>query len=122
MASAMIPSGVLGKLGSVSKLLSNTQRGAKLGKALANISKSTGINTSNLTASVYNTTSEAYFEAKEARDQVREALAIREGYSSFAELPEEIQTSVDNQAGEAAARVFNANVVSLAIPNFFESK
>lgn len=122
MASAMVPSGALGKIGSLSKMLSATQRGAKLGKALAQISKATGVNTSNTVAGVYNTVSEAYFEAKDARDQYREAKAQHLGYRSFEELPEQLQTQVDEEAAQSASRVFNANVAALAIPNFLESK
>lgn len=122
LASAMIPSGAFGKLGSISKALSNTQRGARLGKVLADITKATGANTSNITATVYNTLSESYFEAKDARDQVRNVLAAAAGYNSYEDVPEEDRAPIDQQAGEAASRVFTANAAALSIPNFFESK
>lgn len=118
----MIPSGAFGKIGSISKVLSATSRGAKLGKVLAAITKKTGINTSNLLATTYNTVSEALVEAKDARDQIRELRAQQSGYKSFNEMPEEDRAAIEQEAGEAAARVFNGNVVALAIPNFFESK
>lgn len=122
MASAMIPSGALGKIGSISKALSSTSRGAKLGKVLSDITRATGANTSNISATVYNTLSESFFEAKDARDQVREAAARQNGFRSFEELPMDIRQIVDEQAADAAARVFTANAAALAIPNFFESK
>lgn len=118
----MIPTAGFSKVGSVAKALSNTQRGAKLGKVLADITKKTGINTSAALATTYNTVSEAYFEGKDARDQIREAAARQNGVRHFEDLPEDVREIVDQQAADAAARVFNANVVALAIPNFFETK
>lgn len=122
LASAMVPSGLFGKVGSIAKTLSATQRGARLGKALAGVTKKTGINTSNVLATTYNTVSESFFEAKDARDQFRELRAQQAGYKSFAEMPEDDKVIIEQEAGETAARVFNANAAALAIPNFFESK
>lgn len=122
LTSAMIPTAGFSKVGSIAKALSNTQRGARLGKALADITAKTGVNTSSALATTYNTVSEAYFEAKDARDQIREAAARQAGVRHYEQLPEDIREIVDQQGADAAARVFNANVAALAIPNFFETK
>lgn len=124
MASAYVPAGALGKLGSASKLLAAdaTKLGQALGKGLAKTTQATGVNSSLALTTFYNTISEAGFEAHEANKNLREEYARAQGYESYEELPKHIKNVVDLKAGEAAARTFAWNSAALVAPNFIQSK
>lgn len=71
---------------------------------------------------MYNTASEAGFEAFEVNNNVRELLAQQYGYDSYEQAPYKVQKEIALKAGEHAARTYWWNTAALAGPNFIQSK
>lgn len=74
------------------------------------------------TATALQTASEAMFEAKDVRDQLREQKAKDLYGMSFDQLGENEKLAINKEAGDAAAKTFLLNSLLLAGPNFFEMK
>lgn len=85
---------------------------------LAKIASATNLTT----ATALQTASEAMFEAKDVRDQLREQKAKDMYNMSFEELNENDKLAINKEAANAAAKTFALNSILLAGPNFFEMK
>lgn len=127
LASAYVPGGVASRLGSASKALQGSRflAARKFGSALKQTGQAAGINTQLAASTLYNTISEAGFEANEVNKTIREQYAQRAGYRSFEEFeaadPERAAVARD-KAGSAAGRTFMWNSAALLAPNFLQSK
>jgi hypothetical protein len=105
LASAYVPGAVAGAaIKGVSAISTATK--------FANGLKKFGLGAVRTTSTVYNTVSEAGFEAKDIFDN------LQLEYQELGLSPEEAKI----KASEAAARVFRANLVGLIAPNAFQSK
>lgn len=101
-------------------VLGKASRG--LGKAMAATKAATGVSTSALLTTVYNTVTEAGFEAHDVNTMLRQQLAQQKGFSSFEDAPEDVQDVIRDQAAQGAARTFQWNTAALLVPNFLQTK
>ena len=134
LASAYVPGAAVSKLGAIagatragalaakgSATLSNAAKATKLGKVMADsaskAARATGVNgltKSGMFNTVYNTVSEAGFEAKEVNDHVRESLRRK--------FPKMDEQELNKKAAKAASSTFMFNAAGLILPNAIQSK
>lgn len=119
LASAYIPGATLGKIGG---LTAAAGKGTKLAQALTAVTEATGLNTGTLATTIYNTISEAGFEAKDTRDNYREVRAQALGFNNYDSLPYALKQQVNFESADAAKTVMGTNLVGLLAPNFIQSK
>lgn len=126
LASAYVPGGIIGKVGSLSKALqaSKMLKARKFGNKLKEFGQKAGVNTQLATSTLYNTISEAGFEAAEVNAVMREEFARQLGFNSYEEAQRnpEADAIIRDKAGAAAARTFAWNSFALTVPNFLQSK
>lgn len=110
LASAYVPGAIIGKVG---KGVSALTAGTKFGNWMAK----TGAGTHAMYAAttIYNTASEAGFEAKEVYDRILEELKHKQGDAYN-------EDEAKKTAGEAAARVFRANSLALLASNYVQTR
>ena len=92
------------------------RQGLTKGRNLAKLAATTNV----ITATALNTASEAMFEARDVKNNIKKQLAEEKYGMSFDELAPEQQLEINKVAGKAAAGTFTLNAAALAIPNFFE--
>lgn len=119
LASAAIPGMGLGR---ITGLTSTFGKASRVGRLLSSVTEATGANTGTVASTIYNTISEAGFEAKDTRDNYRETRAQALGYKNYKELPEALKQQVNLESADAAKTVMATNMVGLLGPNFLQSK
>lgn len=95
LASAMVPTAGIGAAGAAVR---GGVKSVQAAKRLAAGEK--------WLTTIFNTVSEAGFEAKHINDEIRDQLAFQQGYVSYDLAPMAIQQAIAQEAGEAAARTF----------------
>lgn len=127
LASAYVPGAAIGKLGKISTALrgmEKSKRALNFAKQLEKVTDFTGVDSKLAVSTLYNTVSEAGFEAAEVNAVMREEFAKQMGFASYEEAQKdpEADAIIRDKAGASAARTFAWNSAALLAPNFFQSK
>jgi hypothetical protein len=127
LASAYVPGAAIGKLGKITtalRSLEKSKRALNFAKKLETFTDFTGIDSKLAVSTLYNTVSEAGFEAAEVNAVMREEFARQMGFDSYEQAKEdpEADAIIRDKAGASAARTFAWNSAALLAPNFFQSK
>lgn len=148
LASALIPGGIIGKVGTAAKgakalklgkAIGAEMKGVKLGNAVKELGKHAGkMNPNQLKAytklseglskltvhgtAAYNTISEAGFEAFETGKSLREDLAVEKYGVHFEDLDMSQQQAIREEVAPRQVETFLMNAAVLAGPNYLQSK
>jgi len=95
------------KIGSLTNAVSKIKGAKGLANILQKTKAATGANTATMVGTVWNTASEAGFEAFEINKSIRQQLAQKAGYNSFEEIQDaELAARIKDKAGAAAAQTY----------------